>query len=199
MTKRKEEETQGAPQTPEASETQDAPANPEASNTEPAQDQDELTVIRAQLDEAQAALTEKDERISELEADLAEVKPTAERFPELSNAYDILKADFESSQQDRAALTDAATQATQKYLESVRALHPGIPANLIDGKTIEEIDDSVQRGQAITDLVRANLMAESRNARVPAGAPTRAVNLEGLTADQLIRLGIEEQIGGTEQ
>ncbi|MFU8796505.1 MAG: hypothetical protein ACNA7X_04345 [Dehalococcoidia bacterium] len=188
--KQKDEETRDAPPAPEASDTPEAPETTQ---------EDDLEAIRAQLQEAQAALTEKDDRISELEADLAEVKPTAERFPELSNAYDILKADFESSQQDRAALTDAGARATQKYLEAVRVLNAGIPANLIDGKTIEEIDESVARGQEITDHVRAALVAESKNARVPAGAPTRAVNLDGLTADELIRLGIQEQIGGIEK
>jgi len=194
MTKRKEEETQDAPQTPEASNTE-----PETPNSTPAQDQDELTVIRTALDEAQAALTEKDDRISELAAGLAQAQEAAGKLEPLQSEFEVLKADFESSQQDRAALTDAATQATQKYLEAVRIVNPDIPANLITGSTVAEIDESVQKGKEITDHVRAALVAESKNARVPAGAPTRAVNLEGLTADQLIRLGIEEQIGGTEQ
>ncbi len=183
----------------EKDDTQTTPETPDTPQ------EDELTAIRAQLEqdqaalaEAQAALTEKDERISELEADLAEVKPTAERFDELNNAYEILKSDFESSQNDRAALNAAATQATQKYLEAVRVLNPGIPANLVSGGTIEEIDDSVEKGKQITDHVRAALVAESNNVRVPAGAPTRAVNLEGMTADELIRMGISQQ-GGTEQ
>ena len=156
------------------------------------------------LAEAQAALTEKEDRISELEASLAETQETAGLYEQLRNNYDLLQeeanrlqSNLDATQENLVTLNDAAAQATQKYLETVRVINVGIPANLIDGKTIDEIDASVERGQEITDHVRAALVAESANNRVPAGAPTRSINLDGLDAREKISLGLAQQKGGT--
>ncbi len=180
------EELENTPQ-----DAQDAP-EPNDAPTE-----DELTVIKGQLQaeqaalaETQAALAAKDDRISELETSLAEAQEAAAQVEPLqSKLTDMEKFGFDAA--------NAADQATQKYLETVRVLNPALPSDLIDGATIEEIDASVEKAQAITDHVRASLAAEQRNGRVPAGAPTREVNLDGLSADELIRLGISQ--GGNDQ
>jgi chromosome segregation ATPase len=165
----------------ELNETQETP------NANDAPTGDELETIRAQIQaeqdalaEAQAALTEKDEQISQLQEEIGS-----------------LQANLESTQENLLTLNGAAAEATQKYLETVRVLNAGIPADLIDGTTIAEIDDSVERAQAITDAVRASLEAEVKSARVPAGAPTRAVNVDGLDAREKITLGLSQQKGGT--
>jgi len=156
----------------------------------------------AALAEAQSALTEKDDRISELEASLAETRETAGLYEQLRNNYDLLQeeatrlqSNLDATGENLVILNDAAARATQKYLEAVRVLNAGIPGDLIDGATIAEIDDSVEKAQGITDAVRASLAAEARNARVPAGAPTRAVNLDGLDAREKITLGLAQQKG----
>ncbi len=141
--------------------------------------EDELFVIKGQLREeqnalaeAQAALIEKDDRISELQAE------------------------GEALRAERGNLEEAHVSAVRKYLEAQRSLHPDVPTDLIDGATIEEIDASVEKAQGITDYVRASLAAESQNARVPAGAPSRAVNIDGLDTREKITLGLAQQKGG---
>ncbi len=173
------ENTEDTP-TPEENTTpgENLHANDAPTEDELADIQAQLGAEQASLAEAQAALTERDARIAELEAQLAQITTDREAFA--SQLYEA---------------NDAHGQAVARYLEVVRAVNREIPAEHIAGATIEEIDASVERGQAIADAVRANLAAENKNARVPAGAPTRAVNLEGLTPDELIRLGISQQGG----
>ena len=141
--------------------------------------EDELAGIRAQLEaeqaslaEAQAALTDKDDRIAELEASLAEARATAAEVEQLRPAHE---------------------QAVARYLEAVRVLNTGIPADLITGATVEAIDDSVAKAQTIADAVRASLAEQAKNARVPAGAPTREINIDGLDAREKISLGLSRQ------
>ena len=83
-----------------------------------------------------------------------------------------------------------------KYLGAVRAANAAIPADVITGETIEAIDASLGQAVAIADAVRATLAGEAKNVRVPAGAPTRVVNLEGLTSSEKISLGLQQQKGG---
>jgi hypothetical protein len=84
-----------------------------------------------------------------------------------------------------------------KYLNMAKALNPAIPEGIIAGETIEEIDASVEKGQAIVESVKTAMEAEAKEARVPAGAPTRgAINLEGLSPREKIAFGIQQK-GGT--
>lgn len=148
---------------------------PETPGTNNVPTEDELEVIKAELEAERTALAEKDTRIAELEAQLNEVTTAREAF-----AAQLYEA------------SDAHTQAVARYLEAVKAANPAIPQDVITGDTIDAIDASLGKALTIAEAVKANLAAEAQNTRVPAGAPTRAVNLEGLTADELIRLGISQ-------
>jgi len=130
--------------------------------------------------DTRAALTEKDDRIAELELNLTQ-----------------LQSNLDATQDNMVTLNEAAAAATEKYLEAQRNLHPDLPADLVKGATIEEIDESVKAGLTVVDAVKANLANEAKNNRVPAGAPTREVDLEALTAEEKIKLGLAQQKGGT--
>ena len=156
---------------------------------EPAPEPDELATITAQLEGeratlalAQAALTEKDNRISELETQLGEAR-----------------SGFDAQAGQMARLQAASTAAVAKYLGAVRAANTALPADVITGETIEAIDASLGQAVAIADAVRATLAGEAKNARVPAGAPTRVINLDGLTPKEKIALGLQQQKGGINQ
>jgi hypothetical protein len=109
-----------------------------------------------------------------------------------SNAEDleVIKAEL-------ASVKQAKDQAVSKYLEAARALNSTIPKDVIAGGTIEEIDTSVERAKAIADSVKATLEAQAKEAKVPAGAPTRGeISLEGLSPREKIAAGIQQK-GGT--
>ena len=138
-----------------------------------------LAAAQASLTEAQATLTEKDGTIAALQTQLGEVQ----------SGFDAQAGLMAKFQEDTAA-------ATGKYLEAVRSLNAAIPADVITGDTIEAIDASVAQAQAIADAVRQTLADEAKKGKVPAGAPTRVINLDGLTAKEKIALGLSQQKGG---
>jgi hypothetical protein len=167
------EETQKSPESPESN---------EASNGE------DLQAIKAELEEekkakaaAEAALAEKDARIAELNASLS-----------------VALQGGEAAAAELASLKEAHTQAVAKYLGAARALNSTIPQDVISGQTIEEIDASVRKALSIADAVKATLEAQAKEAKVPAGAPTRGeISLEGLSPREKIAAGIQQK-GGTQ-
>jgi len=151
--------------TPETQETQNTAPEPE-----------DLEAIKAQLEEekeakaaAEAALAEKDARIAELQAE------------------------GEALRAEGVAISEAHAQAVAKYLDAVRATNPTIPQDIITGDTIEEIDASLAKAQTIAESVKANLEAQAKETKVPAGAPPRGeISLEGLTPREKIAAGIQQ-------
>jgi len=162
-------------ETPETQETQNTQGTPETPET--------LEAIKAHLEEekkakaaAEAALVEKGARIAELEASLSEAQQAAE-----------------SLRAEGVAISEANAQAIAKYLGAVRAANPTIPQDIIAGDTIQDIDASVEKALSIVNAVKANLEAQAKEAKVPAGAPTRGeISLEGLTPREKIAAGIQK-------
>jgi len=167
-------------------ETQETLETQEPGNTAP--DPEDLSIIKAELEEGrkakaaiEAVLTDKAKRITELEASLNVV----------SQASEAAAAELGHSK-------EAYTKAVGKYLDAVRAANPTLPGDVIVGATIEEIDASVEKAKAIANAVKANLEAQAREAKVPAGAPTRGeISLEGLSPREKIAAGIQQKGGSS--
>jgi len=167
----------------ETKETQETPENPNEVSTP-----EDLEAIKAQLEEekkakaaAEASLAEEDARIAELEASLSEAKTGSE-----ATAAELTQ------------VKEANAQAVAKYLGAVRAANSTIPRDIIAGDTIEDIDASLAKATTIANAVKANLEAQAKEARVPAGAPTRGeISLEGLTPREKIAAGIQQKGGAS--
>jgi hypothetical protein len=148
---------------------------------------EDLAAIKAELEEekkakatAEAALAGKDARITELQATVSVVTQAGE-----------------TAAGELASAKEAYTKAAAKYLGMVKAANPTIPGDIITGQTIEEIDASLAKALSIATAIQANLAAQAKEARVPAGAPTRGeISLEGLTPREKIAAGIHQK-GGT--
>jgi DNA repair exonuclease SbcCD ATPase subunit len=144
---------------------------------------EDLQAIKAELEEekkakaaAEAVLADKDVRIVALESALSEAKRGSE-----------------ATATELASVKQAKDQAVSKYLEAARALNSTIPQDVISGGTIEEIDASVRKALSIADAVKATLEAQAKEAKVPAGAPTRGeISLEGLSPREKIAAGIQQ-------
>jgi len=157
----------------------------ETQNTTP--EPEDLEAIKAQLEEekkakaaAEASLAEKDARIVELEASLSEATQGSE-----AAAIEL------------ASSKEANSQAVAKYLDAVRLANPAIPQDIIAGDTIEDIDASLAKATTIAESVKSSLEAQAKEAKVPAGAPTRGeISLEGLTPREKIAAGIQQKQGG---
>jgi hypothetical protein len=104
--------------------------------------------------------------------------------------------DLEAIKTELASVKEACAQAISKYLEAARAINSTIPKDVIAGQTIEEIDASVEKAKAIANAVKANLEAQAKEAKVPAGAPARGeISLEGLSPREKIAAGIQQKGG----
>jgi chromosome segregation ATPase len=148
---------------------------------------EDLAAIKAELEDerkaraaVEAELTARANRIAELEASLTTLSQTTQTAAaELAQARDV------------------SNKAVSKYLEASRALNSTIPGDVIAGATIEEIDASVAKALSIATAVKANLEAQAKEVRVPAGAPTRGeISTEGLSPREKIAAGINQK-GGT--
>lgn len=148
-------------------ETQETQKTQETQNTAPTPE--DLEAIRAQLEEEKKAKAAAEAALAEKDARIAELRA------------------------EGVAISEANAQAVAKYLDVVRTANSTIPQDIIAGQTIEEIDASVEKAQAIANAVRANLEAQAKEARVPAGAPTRGeISLEGLSPREKIAAGIQQ-------
>ena len=102
------------------------------------------------------------------------------KMPQLEQA--VLARDNELS-----ALKSSLSGAIAKYRETLLASAPDIPAELVKGVTVEEIDASLEQARAIVSRVRHQLEAQAEAKRVPAGAPPRvAQDLSALTPAEKI-------------
>ena len=152
---------------------------------------DELAAITAQLDEekkAKAALEEtlagKDTKIAAFEAQVAE----------FTTQLEGKTRELEASAAELVTVNQAKGEAVAKYLEMAKSLNPTIPEGIIAGETIEEINESTNKGKAIVEAVRKTMEAEAAGTKVPVGAPTRGeISLEGLSPREKIAAGIQQK------
>jgi len=122
----------------------------------------EATIIR--LEQALAA---KDSEIADLNQSLDEAK----------------KESIETAKQ--------LAQAVAAYKELVMEANPGVMDKLINGETIEEVNESMKNARALIERVRQEMEAEAARTRVPAGAPQRMpVDLSTLSAREKIQYAI---------
>ncbi len=84
-------------------------------------------------------------------------------------------------------------QATEHYRKVVFSLHQDIPAELITGSSIPEIDASVQKAVALVEKIKESLIRPGKTA-IPAGAPARsAPDYAGLSPRDKIKVGIGQR------
>jgi type I site-specific restriction endonuclease len=154
----------------EKKETQEPQKNAESDGTSTPED---LEAIKARLEEEMKAKAAAEAALAEKDTRIAELQAEGE------------------------AISKAHAQAVAKYLEAARALNYTVPKDVIAGGTIEEIDASVEKAKAIAEAVKKALEAQAKEAKVPAGAPTRGtINLEGLSPREKIAAGLNQK-GGT--
>ena len=138
-------------------------------------------LARAALEESATTLNA---RITKLEGSLSEAKQANE-----------------TATAERASLMEAQVKAIGNYLALARAANPAIPAAIIAGATIEEIDASCEKGKGMVEAVRqsvkAGAAAEKAAVKIPAGAPARGgISTEGMSAREKIIAGITQKEGG---
>jgi TolA-binding protein len=142
---------------------------------------DRTTELERLLAERDAAISQAQARISELEQLVADLE---------GEVADLKQSGLESEQK-LAEVSRLLSQAIASYKARVIESNPEVPAELIEGDTIEAIDSSLKNAKSLVSKVREGLEAEIRMVRVPAGAPPRApVDFSALSPREKIQHGI---------
>jgi DNA repair exonuclease SbcCD ATPase subunit len=158
---------------------------------------EEVVLLEEQLAAAQADIERLQTRLAESEA-LATQRAgeAAELRRELSAQEQALgerTAEAEELRTELAAAQADARQAAQSYRELVLQREPDLPAELVAGDSVAEIDASVSRARQTVAQVRQHIEQQAQALRVPAGAPVRGgPDVSGLTAGEKIRLGLRQ-------
>lgn len=155
----------------------------------------EVEALEDRLAEAQAEL----ERLASLAADReARARHLEERAAALQQALQEAQAAAQAREQETAelrsgveALQGRLTAAAARYRELALRAEPELPAELVTGDSIEEIDQALARARETVARVREQVEAQARRGRVPPGAPPRTgADLTGLSPREKISRGL---------
>ncbi|MFC1946767.1 hypothetical protein ACFLXY_02470 [Chloroflexota bacterium] len=137
----------------------------------PESEEDETAGIKSRVAELEQAVSERDGEIDKL-------KRTSEELEERCRTLD-----------------ESLTEAVTGYKTLVIKSNPEIIEDLINGNTIESINESLEKAKVLVSRVRQGVEAEISKVKVPAGAPERSSpDLSALSPAEKIRYAI----GGNE-
>lgn len=156
---------------------------------------DQLADAQAEIERLQAQAADAEARAATLQERLAraqaEIEALRRRIGELESQLQAGEAALAQRDQQLADLQDKLRQAGIRYREARLAASPEVPADLVTGEAIEEIDQQFEAALKLVSQVRHRLQEESQATRVPIGAPPRrAPDLSALSPAEKIRLGL---------
>ncbi len=157
-----------------------------------ADEEKELTdELEATRDELARLKQEKEELIRELESKNAAIAELEQAVASKDSEVTILKQAIAESEQKLTEINDTLAQAVASYKTLVVEANPEIPAELINGDTIEDINESLENARALIDKVKQGIEAEASRTKVPAGAPQRVpLDLSVLSPREKIQYAI---------
>ena len=133
---------------------------------------------REEAIDSEDELTGLKNKISELEKEAAgkELK---------INGLEIKLADITGQQKDTQ---NRLANAVNSYRTLVTGNNTEIPAELITGDNIEEIDNSLAKAKLLVGKIRQGLESEITESRIPGGAPVRSEpDISGLSPIEKIK------------
>ncbi len=91
-------------------------------------------------------------------------------------------------------LRQQSALAVSKYRDTLLALHTDVPATLVQGQSLEEVEGSLAAAREAVTAARQQLQEQASATRVPAGAPVwGAPDLSSLSPQQKIVLGLRQR------
>jgi len=150
-------------------------------NSEIADGEDEVENLKQENEALNRELKDRDAAILRLEQE------RADRDSEIA----ALKQAMEDAEGRINEISENLSKAVASYKEQVIQGNPGVPADMITGETVEEIDESLKKAMALIEKVRQEMEAEASKMRIPGGAPQRTpMDLSGLSAREKIQYAI---------
>ncbi len=131
--------------------------------------------------------------------------PAADALAELAaveeaEAADLDRLEAELSEARVALETERAAmvEAVSRYRAAVLASAPGVPADLVQGATLDEVDASLEAAKRTVAAIRSQVASELGKAEgFPVGSPARDDgDLDGLSASEKIAYGLQLHVRG---
>lgn len=114
---------------------------------------------------------------------------------ELQSRITQLEQGISSRDSELTVIKESLSGAVVKYRAAVLASAPEIPAELVKGESIDEIDASLEQARGIVSKVRQQLEAEAEVNKVPTGAPERtAQDLSALSPAEKIAYALRKSL-----
>ena len=143
----------------------------EASQEQP---EDALSERDRRLSGLEEALGQRDARIAHLEAALGEAEDAAKRRDE-----------------EMEGVNARLAQAVELYRVSLLASEPDVPEDMVQGSTVEVVQESLARVRQMVEQVRGRMEARASLERTPLGVPARsAPDLSALSPQEKILVGL---------
>lgn len=133
-----------------------------------------------------------------------EIAALTRQLGERDHAFGELKARLELAEAAAATAQAAAeiaiaptatlADAIARYQTLLTQTNPEVPAEMIKGSTIAELETSVASGKALVTKVKESLEAQAQATPIPAGAPVRqGIDLSGLSPTEKIKVGLQQR------
>lgn len=145
--------------------------------------QEELTSARAELERLQETAADSEARAAHVESQLTQANEEIE----------LARSESEAREQD---LTAQLQSAADRYRGLALEQAPELPAELVSGATVAEVDEALQRARETVSKVRGHLESQAQAGKVPVGAPPRSEpDLSGLSTEEKISYGLQQRAG----
>jgi chromosome segregation ATPase len=152
--------------------------------------QEELATTRAELARLQVTAADSQARASHLDAQVAQVRDELEASRSQAQAGE---QELASLRERSESLQTQVQGSAQRYRELALQQAPELPAELVAGDTVDEVEESLQRARETVARVRGHLEQQAQAGRVPVGAPPRSgPDMSALSAEDKIRLGLQQ-------
>jgi hypothetical protein len=163
----------------------------ENNNNQPAVTQEALDQLKADL-----------EAVRGKAANLVEeaTKPLTERIASLEAENKVKAEEVEASRKvivekdsNFASLSAQAGEAVKAYRDQVLKGNPLLPADMITGATVAEINTSAEKASALVESIKKGLQANDQTVKVPAGSPGRTpLDTSNMSTKEKITYGLDQ-------
>jgi predicted RNase H-like nuclease (RuvC/YqgF family) len=106
---------------------------------------------------------------------------------------EALKTQITEKEKSFSSLQAEVQTSLSAYRELMAKANPLVPADMITGKSIEEINTSVEKAAGYVNFIKDKLGQQSQNSQVPPGSPGRQEpDTSTMTSREKINYGLEK-------
>jgi predicted nucleic acid-binding Zn-ribbon protein len=158
-----------------------------------AEAQAEIERLQATAADREARAAHLEEQVAGLRRELEEARSALSTAEERAAAHQERVAGLEG---ELSTAREQVTLAAARYRQALLSASPEVPADMVTGESVEEVEASLAAARQTVAQIRQHLESQAQAGRVPAGAPPRqAPDLSALTPEEKIRMGLEREPG----